>query len=348
VKRIEARPGGTPLTFEQVVVEVTQACHHRCVHCYNFWSQHRAPVRHPETLSRREILALVRKIRRVTPLRQVGLSGGEPLLRPDLPEIARDLSAEGLGVVVITNATLLTDELLDRFPPGVLFEFTLFSVDAELHDRIAGRPGAFRRVIQGVQRASRRKFRLVMACVVNQLNFHDVFRMIELGIALKAEAVLFNRINLSRASLASADELVPSVGQLRQALEAAEDAAQRYGVAVAVSVPIPPCVVDLSPYKHLHFGWCPRGGRQAYYTVSYNGLLRPCNHSSAILGDLRTEEFAEIIARQSTRAYWRPLPAECRQCSESLRDSCRGGCPAASYECYGSADRIDPFVVSCR
>jgi phosphoglycolate phosphatase-like HAD superfamily hydrolase len=136
VKRIEARPGGTPLTFEQVVVEVTQACHHRCVHCYNFWSQHRAPVRHPETLSRREILALVRKIRRVTPLRQVGLSGGEPLLRPDLPEIARDLSAEGLGVVVITNATLLTDELLDRFPLGVLFEFTLFSVDAELHDRI--------------------------------------------------------------------------------------------------------------------------------------------------------------------------------------------------------------------
>ena len=348
MKRIKARRGATPLGFEQVVVEVTQACHHRCLHCYNFWSEHRAPVRDPETLSRREILALVRKIRRDTPLRQVGLSGGEPLLRPDLPEIAYDLSAEGLGVVVITNATLLTDELLDRFPPGVLFEFTLFSADAEVHDRIAGRPGAFRRVIQGVQRATRRKFRVVMACVVNRLNFHDVLRTIELGIALKAEAVLFNRINLTRATLASADELVPSVEQLRQALDAAEDAARRYGVAVAVSVPIPPCVLDLSPYQHLHFGWCPRGGRQAYYTVSYNGLLRPCNHSSAILGDLRTEGFAEIVAREATRAFWRPLPAKCRRCRQSLRDSCRGGCPAASYECYGSADQIDPFVASCR
>jgi radical SAM protein with 4Fe4S-binding SPASM domain len=258
------------------------------------------------------------------------------------------LSAEGLGVVVITNATLLTDELLDRFPPGVLFEFTLFSADSELHDRIAGRPGAFRRVIQGVQRAARRNFRLVMACVVNRLNFHEVLRTIELGIALRAEAVLFNRINLSRATLASADELVPSVEQLRQALEAAEDAAHRYGVAVAVSVPIPPCVLNLSPYKHLHFGWCPRGGRQAYYTVSYNGLLRPCNHSSAILGDLRNEGFAKIVARESTRAFWRPLPSECRQCPELLRDSCRGGCPAASHECYGSADHIDPFVTSSR
>jgi pyrroloquinoline quinone biosynthesis protein E len=345
---MEERRGNMPLAFEHVVVEVTQACHHRCVHCYNFWRQHRAPVRAAGTLSRREIRELVRKIRRDTPLRQVGLSGGEPLLRPDLPEIAGDLSADGLGVVVITNATLLTEDLLRRFPPGVIFEFTLFSADADLHDRIAGRPGAFRRVIQGVQRAARHKFRLALACVITRLNFHDVLRTIELGIALEAEAVLFNRINLSRATLASAKELVPSVEQLRQALAAAEDAAERYGIAVAVSVPIPPCVLDLRPYPRLHFGWCPRGGSQAYYTVSYNGLLRPCNHSSAILGDLRTEGFGEIVARKSTRAYWRPLPAECRQCPEPLRDSCRGGCPAASYECYGSANRIDPFVASCR
>ena len=56
-------------------------------------------------------------------------------------------------------------------------------------------------MIQGVQRATRRKFRVVMACVVDRLNFHDVLRTIELGIALRAEAVLFNRINLNRATL---------------------------------------------------------------------------------------------------------------------------------------------------
>ncbi|HEU4388156.1 MAG TPA: radical SAM protein [Blastocatellia bacterium] len=342
-----ARHRKQPLAFEHVVVEVTQACHHHCLHCYNFWRDRRAPVRDPQTLTRAEILEVVRKIRCDTPLRQIGLSGGEPLLRPDLPEIATDLANEGLSIVVITSGTLLTDERLERFPADTIFEFTLFSVDAELHDRIAGRPGAFKKVIRGIECAGRHNFRLALACVINRLNAHDVLQTIELGIALKAQAALFNRINLSASTLPVADQLVPSARQLQQALDAAEEAASSYGIAVAVSVPIPPCVIDISRYKHLHFGWCPRGGDGAYYTVSYNGLLRPCNHSSVILGDLRTEGFAEIVMREATQAFWKPVPAECQVCGHPLRDSCRGGCPAASHECYGSGTRIDPFVTQC-
>jgi radical SAM protein with 4Fe4S-binding SPASM domain len=338
------KPG---LALEHVVVEVTQACHHRCLHCYNYWRDRRAPVRDPEALSRAEILDVIRKVRLDTPLRQVALSGGEPLLRQDLPEIATDLAGEGLSVAVITSGTLLTDELLDRFPAETMFEFTLFSIDAELHDRIAGRPGAFKRAIAGIQRAGRRNFRLALACVINRLNAHDVFRTIELGIALKAEAALFNRINVSRSMLPLADQLVPSPVQLQHALDAAEDASRRYGIPVAVSVPIPPCVVDVSRYQHLHFGWCPRGGAGAYYTISYNGLLRPCNHSSVILGDLRSEGFGEIVRRESTGAFWQPVPPECTKCEHPLRDACRGGCPAASHECYGTSTRIDPFVTRC-
>lgn len=290
---------------------------------------------------------MIRKVRRDTPLRQVAFSGGEPLLRPDLPEIAGDMVAEGLNVVVITNGTLLTGERLDRFPADTVFEFTLFSADAQLHDQIAGRPGAFQKVVRGIQLASRRNFRLALACVINRLNAHDVLRTIELGIALKAEAAMFNRINLTRSTLPVADQLVPSVQQLKEALDAAEEAARRYGISVAVSVPIPPCVIDVSGYKNLHFGWCPRGGEGAYYTISYNGLVRPCNHSSVILGDLRTEGFAEIVMRESTRAFWQPIPPECQKCEHPLRDSCRGGCLAASHECYGNAARMDPFIAQC-
>jgi radical SAM protein with 4Fe4S-binding SPASM domain len=336
-----------PLTFENVVVEVTQACHHRCLHCYNFWREERAPVKDPETLSRPEIRRIIRKVRGDTPLRQVALSGGEPLLRSDLPEIATDLANEGLNVVVITSGTLLTDERLKRFPPETVFEFTLFSIEAELHDRIAGHKGAFAKVIRGIQCAGRHDFRLALACVINRLNAHDVFQTIELGIALKAEAALFNRINLTNSTMQLADQLVPTIQQLKQALAAADEASARYGIPVAVSVPIPPCLIDISRYKNLHFGWCPRGEDGAYYTISYNGLVRPCNHSSMILGDLRREGFAEIVRREQTRAYWKPLPRECEDCQHPLRDSCRGGCLAASYECFGAGNRIDPFVTTC-
>lgn len=336
-----------PLAFKNVVVEVTQACHHRCLHCYNFWREERAPVKDPQTLTRAEILTIVHKIQRDTPLEQVALSGGEPLLRSDLPEIASDLAAAGLNVVVITSGTLLTDARLKRFPPQTIFEFTLFSTDANLHDQIAGRPGAFAKVIRGVQCAGRHNFQVALTCVINRLNANDVLQTIELGIALKAQAVLFNRINLSRSTLPLASQLVPSATQLIEALDAADEAARRYGISVAVSVPIPPCIVDISRYRHLHFGWCPRGGDEAYYTISYDGTVRPCNHSSVVLGDLRRESFAEIVTRETTRKFWQPVPLECQNCEHPLRDVCRGGCMAAGHECYGSGDRMDPFIAHC-
>jgi radical SAM protein with 4Fe4S-binding SPASM domain len=336
-----------PLAFQTVVVEVTEACHHRCLHCYNYWRDEHAPIKASDTLSRAEILSLIRKVQRDTPLRQVALSGGEPLLRRDLPEIATDLVTAGLEVMVITSGTLLDDEKLKRFPSGTGFEFTLFGVTAGLHDRIAGRPGAFAKVIRGIQCAGRHGFPLALTCVVNRLNAHEVLETIELGIALKAQAVLFNRMNLSRSTLPVADQLVPSIAQLRQALDAADEAAQRYGISVAVSVPIPPCLIDISRYRNLHFGWCPRGDEGAYYTIGHNGLIRPCNHSSVVLGNLRKERFADIVMSESARAFWQPVPAACQSCEHPLKDSCRGGCLAASHECYGSADLIDPFVAHC-
>jgi pyrroloquinoline quinone biosynthesis protein E len=330
--------------FDRIVVEVTQACQHACVHCYNYWQQDRGPVRGPDTLSRSQILDLVRKVRRDAPIKQVALSGGEPLLRDDLPEIVGDLVDDGLGVVVITNGGLLTDERVARFPEGTIFELTLFATDAALHDRIAGRPGAFRRVIAGAACVQRYRCRLALAVVVSRLNAHEVRRTMELGIALGADAILLNRVNLGRQTLALADRLVPTLQQLTAALDAAQSVVRDYEATVAVSVPIPPCLVDPAPYADLHFGWCPRGGKDAYYTIGHNGLLRPCNHASVVLGDLRRQSFAEIVESEETRRFWEPVPAACRACAHPLAALCRGGCPAASHECYGTRERWDPIV----
>ena len=330
--------------FERIVVEVTEACQHSCLHCYNYWREERGPVRSGDTLTRSGIREIVRKVKRDAPIKEVGLSGGEPLLRDDLPEIVGDLVDEGLGVVVITNGFLLTDRRVARFPEGTIFETTLFSTDARLHDRIAGRSGAFRKVLAGAVCIQRHRCRLAVAVVVNRLNAHDVGRTMELGIALGADAILFNRINLGRLTLPVADQLVPTVSQMKEALEAAQTVVRNYKAMVGVSVPIPPCVVDPAPYNELHFGWCPRGGEGAYYTISHNGLLRPCNHSSVVLGDLRSRGFLEIVNNKKTKQFWKPIPPKCLPCKHPLASLCRGGCPAASHECYGTRNRWDPII----
>lgn len=334
--------------FEHVVLEVTEACPHACLHCYNFWRENRAPLASLDTLNRKEIRHLIRRIKAETPLRNVGISGGEPLLRRDLPGIVTDLVEDDLAVVVITSGALLTRQRAARFPKETVFEITLFSAGAALHDRIAGRAGAFRRVVDGAVCAWGRGCRLGVSVVVNRLNAHDVFAALEFGVALGANAFLLNRMNFTRLTLPRAGELAPTPAQLKLALDAAEEFATEFQTTVAVSVPIPPCVVDLTPYRRLFFGWCARGQADAYYTISHNGLLRPCNHSSVILGDLRQRSFRELVHSRKAAAFWAPVPPACRDCRYPDHELCRGGCPAASDECYGTRRRWDPIVDLAR
>lgn len=331
------------LPFRTLVVEVGERCNNACLHCYNFWRTG-GDVGGREVLPRDRLVGLIAKVRRESVLEQVALSGGEPLLRRDLEDIACDLDGLGLQVVVITNGTLLNRRRLQRFPTGTIFEITLFAADEALHDELAGRR-AFARVIENIVLLRRHGHRFVLACVITRRNAEEVRRTIELGIALGAEGVLLNRLNLSRRVFVQAPELVPTATQLRSSLREASALATTYGIPIGVSVPVPPCVADPGHYPGLHFGWCPRGGPDSYYTLGATGLVRPCNHSSTILGDLRQQDFADIVGRPSPRSDWSAMPQECLECTHPLKEQCRGGCPAAAEECYVELGRRDPFVA---
>jgi radical SAM protein with 4Fe4S-binding SPASM domain len=284
----------------------------------------------------------VRKIQRDIPLKYVALSGGEPLLRPDFSEIVRDMTDMGIISTIITNGVPVTGSLLRRLPKGTHFEITLLGHKADLHNRLAGAP-VFDRIVEHIAQIDAHRHHITTVFVAMKANALDIFRTAELAIALGANALMYNRINLGRGSLAYADELVPTKSILSDSLGLISDASDKYGLSVLCSVPIPACVVDPRDFPKLQFGWCPRGGDKSYYTVGYSGLLRPCNHSSLILGDLRQQGFAELISSPASRAFWRALPSECANCQHPLKNKCRGGCRAASAECYGTLRKIDPF-----
>ena len=336
-----------------VVLEVIEACNHACVHCYNYWrprttgdsdiARQASPLARGPVLSRSEILSLLKRVRRDTSVSWVAVSGGEPFVRKETPEIVSDLTREGFGVVIITNGTLITEDRLRRLPDSASFEITLFSVYKERHDQIAGRE-SFQRLLRTFALLHKHKRHLVLGFVLSKLNAVDITRTIEMGVAVGAGAIMLNRVNLSRNVMPIASELVPPLPMLREALTAADDTAAKYGIPVVLSVPIPPCLADPKDYPHLQFGWCPRGGKEAYYTIGCTGLVRPCNHSSLVLGDLRRERFGAIIASDQNRKFWAAAPVECQLCTHPLKDNCAGGCRAAAAECYGNPARIDPYV----
>ena len=97
-----------------VAWNLTRRCNLECAHCYIS----AGPTEHATSeLDTATCLRIVDELVAVNPAPLLILSGGEPLLRDDLTEIARRASERGATVVVGTNGTLLTDERIAALKP---------------------------------------------------------------------------------------------------------------------------------------------------------------------------------------------------------------------------------------
>jgi radical SAM protein with 4Fe4S-binding SPASM domain len=229
---------------------------------------------------------------------------------------------------------------------GGTYEVTLLSHRREVHDRLAGRRGSWDAVVDGMANVRQAGGNLAAVFVATKLNYMDLFKTAELAIALGAFGLMYNRINLARGNVHLADQLLPTPGMIEENLEMLEDIGGKYGLPVAVSVVIEPCVVDVRHYEHVHFGWCPLAGEDSYFTIDPVGNIRICNHSPVILGNIKRDSFADIYYNHPrVRAFRDTWPEECADCDPELKEMCRGGCKAAAEQCYGTLARVDPFVT---
>ena len=342
----ESRP--LPRSF---VIELTKRCNNHCLYCYMAagpLSQNSDPGRTGE-MNTAGVTGIITRLCDEAPVESIALSGGEPLLREDLPEILTFIRKKGASPVVITNGTLLTREKIATMASDVTYEITLLSHRREVHDRLAGRRGAWSAVVEAMANVRQLKGDFVAVFVATKLNYMDAAKTAELAIALGASGLMYNRINLGARNVRHADRLLPTPDMIRQNLDTLEELGSRYRLPVAVSVVIEPCVVDVRKYKHLHFGWCPLAGEGSYFTVDPSGDVRICNHSPAILGNLIRDRFTDIYRHHPyVRSFRETWPAECQACPPELKALCCGGCKAAAEQCYGTIARVDPFVTISR
>lgn len=101
------------------------------------------------------------------------LTGGEPTLHPELPDIAAYASAKGLHVRVITNGHRLADPAFARAlaDAGVaLVHVSIYSVRSAVEARLRGAPDTLPRALQALQAAHDAGLQLNINCVINRLN----------------------------------------------------------------------------------------------------------------------------------------------------------------------------------
>ncbi len=149
--------------LQRVVLFLTRACNLRCRHCYLS-----AGIRREGELATQEWLALVDDLARMG-VRHIGFSGGEPLLRTGLFEIAERAQQSGIGTTLVTNGTLLgkaDSERIEAFFDGV--QVSLDGLRPE-NDLLRG-DGSFARAVRGIESLRGRNVDVTVSCTVSSLN----------------------------------------------------------------------------------------------------------------------------------------------------------------------------------
>ncbi len=126
--------------------EVTKGCNLRCIHCRATATE----LTSPADLSTPRALDIITQLAEfANPI--LVLSGGEPLYRTDIFQLAKFGTERGLRVALATNGTLVTREIARKIvDSGVKrVSISLDGADAETHDTFRGIPGAFDAAIYG-------------------------------------------------------------------------------------------------------------------------------------------------------------------------------------------------------
>ena len=155
-----------------MVMDLTARCNNDCVHCYINRSAQDRQARGKE-LTLDEIKAVTAQALDLGVL-WVLLSGGEPLLRPDFPDIYTHIKTRGIFVSVFTNASLVTDEhirLFKKYPPREI-EVSVYGTSSEIHKNVT-RKNTFESTMTGIDRLVSADLPFTLKSTIIQANLPD-------------------------------------------------------------------------------------------------------------------------------------------------------------------------------
>jgi PqqA peptide cyclase len=332
---VVANGEATPLWL---LAELTYRCPLACPYCSN--PEFFADPRFRHELTTAEWRRVIGEAQALGVL-QLGWSGGEPTLRPDLEELvaaARDL---GLYQTLVTSAYRLGPERLGALRRAGLdhIQVSVQAADAGLSDEIAG-VESWQRKLEACRAATDLGVPLTINVVLHRRNLHQVADLIALAEDIGADRLELANTQYHGWALVNRSALLPSRAELDAAWATVERERARLEGRMRI-VWVLPDYHDAAPRP------CMGGWGRAYITVTPAGEVWPCQAA----GGITTLEFANVRDR-SLRWIWqesdaftrfrgeRWMPEPCRSCPRKTVDF--GGCRCQAFALTGDAGATDP------
>lgn len=304
------------------VYEATPNCNNNCVYCYNVWRERKD---YPSgQLGLPQIKSLFAKLLKDIKPAGIALTGGEPMLRPDIYEIASLIKGLGVTVGIATNGTLLDEQKIKKLIDcGVsFFEISLVSLDKKRYSELSGND-KLAEVKRSILCIRKTMMPLTVSFTITKVNLGDISDFIDLCFAFSIKHVALNRFVPGGRGLDHLDELSINSEQLKSALKIADDKAAKYRLPISVTIPVEPCLINHKDYPHLRFGSCVCGKNK--WAIDPAGNLRTCEQNPDIIGNLLEKSFSELSKTKGTDDFRNNnYKADCTACAEFK--NCGGGC----------------------
>ncbi len=319
-----------------LLAELTYKCPLQCPYCSN-------PVdfvNYKDELDTEDWLRVFREARAMGAT-QLGLSGGEPLVRRDLEVLISEARKLGFYTNLITSGVGMDEQRVKDFKEAGLdhIQVSFQASSEELNNFIAG-TDAFEHKLEMARVVKKYGYPMVLCFVLHRENEAQVEQILELSTALEADYVELATTQYYGWAYLNRDRLMPTRAQI----ERAEKIAHAYQERMKGKMKIYYVVPD---YYEQRPKACMNGWGSIFLTITPNGTALPCHAAGQLPGltfpNVR-EHNIEWIWHESPdfnkfRGFeWMKEP--CKSCPERFKDF--GGCRCQAYMLTGDATNADP------
>jgi pyrroloquinoline quinone biosynthesis protein E len=319
-----------------IIAELTHRCPLHCVYCSN-----------PRELSGRteelptEIWFRVFNEAAQAGAMQLDLTGGEPLVRPDLTALIQSARTAGLYVNLITSGLPLDGKRLDELVKAGLDHFQLSFQGAreDPANEFAGMKAHVQK-LQVLGWLKSRRVAVTLNFVLHRNNLDQLSEMLTIAENSSASRIEFAHVQYYGWALANRDWLLPTRDQLMESLSFFKQAEERLRGKIKVEYVVPDYYAKFP--KPCMGGW----GRKAML-ITPRGDAMPC-HAAGVIPGLRFDNVKQKSVREiweSSEAFrkfrgegWMQEP--CRTCDRRAQDF--GGCRCQAMLLAGDPAATDP------
>jgi AdoMet-dependent heme synthase len=348
-----------PHTLRMIAWEVTRSCNLACKHCRA--SAERGP--YPGELSTEKCLQTLDEIALVgTPV--IILTGGEPLLRHDIYELAAYGDQKGLRMVLATNGTLMTDSIVERLIASGIKRVSV-SIDgagAESHDDFRGVPGAFAGTMRGIDAMKRVGMEFQINTTITKGNLSEIASIHDLAHRVGAAAHhIFLLVPTGRGKEMADQEISPL--QYEETLNWFFETGLKCNMQLKATCAPHYYRIFHQRQKELNGATgkiatersrdvhslhsMTRGcmGGSSFCFISHTGQIQPCGYLEIDCGQLKEKSFGEIWENSPVFQDLRNLSLYKGKCGRCEFLKVCGGCRARAYEATGDYLAEEPYCI---